>query len=89
VRDPVELVPANLLGTVAVCLCPELRGAGVTTRIGEYVLVDVGEDQLAPRGLRLHRIIDPESTPPDAFFTALELLQRLVGANLPRMPLDA
>jgi hypothetical protein len=29
-------------------------------------------------GLRLHRIIDPDSTPPDAFFTALEALGRLV-----------
>src|SRR2546430_14133417 len=29
-------------------------------------------------GLRLHRLIDPDSTPEDAFFKALELLQELV-----------
>jgi AcrR family transcriptional regulator len=32
-------------------------------------------------GLRLHRIIDPDSTPPDAFFTALEALRLLVTAS--------
>jgi AcrR family transcriptional regulator len=31
-------------------------------------------------GLRLHRLIDPDSTPPDAFFTALEALQRVLTA---------
>jgi AcrR family transcriptional regulator len=34
-------------------------------------------------GLRLHRIIDPDSTPPDAFFTALETLGRLVNPAPP------
>jgi AcrR family transcriptional regulator len=29
-------------------------------------------------GLRLHRLIDPDSTPADAFFDALDALQRLV-----------
>jgi AcrR family transcriptional regulator len=30
-------------------------------------------------GLRLHRLIDPDSTPADAFFDALDALQRLVA----------
>jgi hypothetical protein len=28
-------------------------------------------------GLRLHRLVDPRSTPADAYFDALEALQRL------------
>jgi AcrR family transcriptional regulator len=32
-------------------------------------------------GLRLHQIIDPESTPADSFYTALEVLQRLVNGR--------
>jgi hypothetical protein len=28
-------------------------------------------------GLRLHRLIDPDSTPPEAFLEALDALQRL------------
>jgi hypothetical protein len=28
-------------------------------------------------GLRLHRLIDPDSTPPDAFYDALDALQKL------------
>ena len=34
-------------------------------------------------GLRLHRLIDPDSTPPDAFFSALEALQRLLTSQRP------
>lgn len=32
-------------------------------------------------GLRLHRLIDPDSTPVDAFLDALELLQRLISSR--------
>jgi AcrR family transcriptional regulator len=35
-------------------------------------------------GFRLHRLIDPESTPADSFFRAVAELQRLVGIKLPR-----
>jgi hypothetical protein len=35
-------------------------------------------------GFRLHRLIDPESTPADSFFRAVGELQRLVGIKLPR-----
>jgi AcrR family transcriptional regulator len=31
-------------------------------------------------GLRLHRLIDPDSTPPNAFYDALDALQRLVSS---------
>jgi AcrR family transcriptional regulator len=34
-------------------------------------------------GLRLHRLIDPDSTPPDAFFAALEALERLLTSERP------
>src|SRR5687768_9437537 len=40
-------------------------------------------------GLRLHRLIDPASTPPDAFFTALETIQRLFLATRPARPGEA
>jgi AcrR family transcriptional regulator len=32
-------------------------------------------------GLRLHRLVDPDSTPADAFFTAMETLERIVLAG--------
>jgi AcrR family transcriptional regulator len=35
-------------------------------------------------GFRLHRLIDPESTPADSFFRAVGELQKLVGVKLPR-----
>jgi AcrR family transcriptional regulator len=35
-------------------------------------------------GLRLHRLIDPDSTPPDAFFEALDALQQLATRAAPR-----
>jgi AcrR family transcriptional regulator len=33
-------------------------------------------------GLRLHRLIDPDSTPPEAFYDALDALQRLATRSL-------
>lgn len=33
-------------------------------------------------GLRLHRLVDPGSTPPDAFYDALDALQRLVASSV-------
>jgi len=33
-------------------------------------------------GLRLHRLIDPDSTPPEAFYDALDALQRLATGSL-------
>jgi hypothetical protein len=35
-------------------------------------------------GFRLHRLIDPDSTPADSFFRAVGELQRLVGVKPPR-----
>jgi AcrR family transcriptional regulator len=37
-------------------------------------------------GLRLHRLIDPDSTPADAFFDTLDALQRLAIAAAPAEP---
>jgi AcrR family transcriptional regulator len=34
-------------------------------------------------GLRLHRLIDPDSTPADSFYDALDALQRLVAGSAP------
>jgi AcrR family transcriptional regulator len=63
-----------LVGEIA---ASTLRASGVEVSIDREqmgtILVAV-ED-----GLRLHRLIDPESTPADAFFTALDALQRLVA----------
>jgi AcrR family transcriptional regulator len=56
----------------------------LTTLQARSVEIDVDAQQLGTilvaieDGLRLHRLIDPESTGPDAFFDALEVLQRLV-----------
>ncbi len=54
-----------------------LRARGVETQLQPeqlgMILVAL-ED-----GLRLHRLIDPESTPASAFFDALDALQQLVG----------
>jgi AcrR family transcriptional regulator len=62
----------TLVGEIAAAT---LRAAGVEAPIEAEqlgtVLVAI-ED-----GLRLHRIIDPASTPPDAFFSALDTLLRL------------
>jgi AcrR family transcriptional regulator len=35
-------------------------------------------------GFRLHRLIDPETTPPDSFLQAVSELQQLIGLNSPR-----
>jgi AcrR family transcriptional regulator len=59
----------------------------VTTLKNRGVTVDVGAVQLGTilvaieDGLRLHRIIDPASTPADAFFDALDQLQRLLTSR--------
>jgi hypothetical protein len=56
----------------------------VTTLKNRGASVDVGAVQLGTilvaieDGLRLPRIIDPESTPADSFFDALDQLQRLL-----------
>jgi len=65
-----------LVGEIA---ASTLRASGIEVSIDRdqmgTILVAV-ED-----GLRLHRLIDPDSTPADAFFTALDALQRLVTAT--------
>jgi AcrR family transcriptional regulator len=54
------------------------------------VAVDVDAEQVGTivvaieDGLRMHRLIDPDSTDADAFFDALDLLHRLVVAPLAR-----
>jgi hypothetical protein len=54
----------------------------LTTLQARSVEIDVDAQQLAIEdGLRLHRLINPESTGPDAFLDALEVLQRLVTAE--------
>jgi AcrR family transcriptional regulator len=35
-------------------------------------------------GLRLHRLIDPDSTPRDAFYDALDALEQLASRSVPR-----
>jgi hypothetical protein len=53
-----------------------LRAAGVTR---ELDVQQMGSLLLAIEdGLRLHRLIDPRSTPPDAFLSAVRLLQELM-----------
>jgi hypothetical protein len=32
-------------------------------------------------GFRLHRLIDPETTPPDSFLLAIDSLQRAMGIS--------
>jgi hypothetical protein len=63
----------TLVADVAVAA---LRARGVETPVPHeqlgMILVAL-ED-----GLRLHRLIDPDSTPADAFYDALDALQRLV-----------
>src|SRR5687767_5582269 len=51
------------------------------------VVLDVPREQLGTilvaveDGLRLHRLIDPDSTPADAFYDALDALQQLVTGS--------
>jgi AcrR family transcriptional regulator len=65
----------SLVGEIA---ASTVRASGVDLPVGPAelgtILVAV-ED-----GLRLHRLIDPDSTAPDAFLDALEALERLVLA---------
>ena len=77
-RSP-ELRPAigehlrTMRGLVGTIVADKLRAVGI-----DVDPIVVGTVMVAIEdGLRLHRLLDPESTPPDAFFTALEELQRL------------
>ncbi len=66
----------NLVGEI---VASTLRAAGVETDLEPYelgTLVVAIED-----GLRLHRLVDPDSTSETAFFDALEALQHLVVAR--------
>ncbi len=66
----------NLVGEIA---ASTLRAAGAETELEPYelgTLVVALED-----GLRLQRLADPDSTSEDAFYDALEALQRLVLAG--------
>lgn len=68
----------SLLGEIVVST---LRSAGVERAIDPQAagaLLLAIED-----GFRLHRLIDPASTPPDAFFDALTFLQELMLATRP------
>ncbi len=56
-----------------------LAGVDVADRAWASAMVLALED-----GFRLHRLIDPESTPADSFFRAVGELQRLVGVKPPR-----
>lgn len=63
----------NLAGEIAI---ETLRSAGIDTK---YDREELGRVLIAIEdGLRLQRLIDPESTPEDAFFDALETLEKLV-----------
>jgi AcrR family transcriptional regulator len=63
----------GLVGTIA---AETIQAAGAEPSVD---VLELGTILVAIEdGLRLHRIIDPDSTPADAFFTALETLQRLV-----------
>ena len=65
----------SLVGEIA---ATTVRASGVDLPVGP---ADLGTILVAVEdGLRLHRIIDPESTPQDAFFSALEALERIVLA---------
>lgn len=65
----------GLVGTIA---ADTMRGAGIGVDVDP---IELGTVLVAIEdGLRLHRIIDPASTPADAFYEALDLLQRLVVA---------
>lgn len=71
----------NLVGEI---VNSTLRAAGVESELDPHelgTLVVAIED-----GLRLHRLIDPDSTPEDAFFEALESLRRLVLARSEARP---
>jgi AcrR family transcriptional regulator len=55
-----------------------LKNSGKTPRDAEWTaaIVLALED-----GFRLHRLIDPESTPPDSFLRAISDLQRAIGVS--------
>src|SRR5580704_235623 len=55
-----------------------LKNSGKTPRNTEWTaaIVLALED-----GFRLHRLIDPETTPPDSFLRAISDLQRAIGAS--------
>jgi AcrR family transcriptional regulator len=55
-----------------------LRNSGKTPRNAEWTaaIVLALED-----GFRLHRLIDPETTPPDSFLRAISDLQRAIGVS--------
>src|SRR5580693_3445622 len=55
-----------------------LKNSGKTPRNAEWTaaIVLALED-----GFRLHRLIDPETTPPDSFLRAISDLQRAIGAS--------
>jgi AcrR family transcriptional regulator len=74
----------GLVGTIA---ADTMRADGVDPSIDP---IELGTILVAIEdGLRLHRLIDPESTPADAFFTALESLQQLVDPTRAPVAADA
>jgi AcrR family transcriptional regulator len=55
-----------------------LKNSGKTARNADWTAAIV---LALDDGFRLHRLIDPENTPPDSFFRAISDLQRAIGVS--------